>query len=249
MPALMNTNMAGQQTMQALKVKLYQEVAVYRNPITMEVIESFPLPPPSTVLGLAQSLLGEREAIPHLNVSIQGNYGALYRDYQHYIKGTPTDRRYPIVVHNLHDIHLLIHFSADDETLERLHRVFRDPPYYPYLGRAEDLLLIEEVRPCEIQEQEKEYGLLPDALNAYIQANVCRDLNMAGVPYRLPTICKFTPVVIDGIERLVRTFDWVDYHYVEGTADFSAEQPVKILIDDEEDFVWWSMPNHDLQKH
>ena len=49
--------------MQSLKVKLYQEVAVYRNPITMEVIESFPLPPPSTVLGLVQSLLAEREPI------------------------------------------------------------------------------------------------------------------------------------------------------------------------------------------
>jgi CRISPR-associated protein Cas5t len=234
--------------MQTLKVKLYQEVAVYRNPITMEVIESFPLPPPSTVLGLVQSLLAEREPIPHLNVSIQGNYGALYRDYQHYIKGSQTDRRYPIVVHNLHDVHLVLHFSSDDETIARMLRVFCDPPYYPYLGRAEDLLLIEEVRLCEVQEQNKEYGLLPDK-NAYILACVCKDLNMAGVPYRLPTICKFTPVVIDGAERFIRTFDWVDYHFIEGESDFSAEQPVEILIDDEEDFVWWSMPNHDLEKH
>ena len=222
---------------------------MYRNPITMEVIESFPLPPPSTVLGLAQSLLSEREPLLHLNVSIQGNYGALYRDYQHYIKGTPADRRYPIVVHNLHDVHLVLHFSADNETLERLYNVFRNPPYYPYLGRAEDLLLVEEVRRCNIHEQDEESGFLSDALNAYIPANVCRELNMAGVPYRLPTICRFTPILIDGVERLVRTFDWVDYHFVEAESDFSTDEPVKILKDDEGDFVWWSMPNHGPQKH
>jgi CRISPR-associated protein Cas5t len=232
---------------QALKVKLYQEVAVYRNPITMEVIESFPLPPPSTVLGLAQSLLGEREPLPRLNVSIQGNYGALYRDYQHYIKGDPTNRRYPIVVHNLHDVNLVLHFSAGEGILRRLHRVFNNPPYYPYLGRGEDLVLIKESRFCELQKQEEEWGTLPQ--NAYIPSHICRKLNMGGVPYRLPTVCRFAPVLIDGTERLVRTFDWIDYYFVEAEADFSSEQPVELLIDDEGDFVWWSMPNHDLQNH
>jgi len=231
--------------MKALKVNLYQEVAVYRNPITMEVIESFPLPPPSTVLGLAQSLLREREPIPSLNVSIQGNYGALFRDYQHYVK-FGLERPYPIVVYNLHDVHLVLHFSADDETLRRLDRVFRDPPYYPYLGRAEDLVLVEEVRLCEVQGQAKEEGLLPH--NAYIQAPVCEMLHLQGVLYRLPTICKFVPVIIDGAERLVRTFDWVDYHFVEAEADFGVDQPVELFIDDGGDFVWWSMPNQSHPK-
>lgn len=225
--------------MKVLKVKLYQEVAVYRNPITMEVIESFPLPPPSTVLGLVQSLLGEREPISNLNVSIQGSYGALFRDYQHYVK-FGLERPYPIVVYNLHDVNLVLHFSADEKTLERLYRVFRDPPYYPYLGRAEDLVRINDVHFCNAQGQKKEYGLLPH--NAYIQASVCKTLHLEGVPYRLPTICKFVPLLVT--ERLVRTFEWVDYRFVEAEAYFEVDQPVELAVDDEGDFVWWSMPNH-----
>lgn len=229
--------------MHVLKINLYQEVAVYRHPITMEVIESFPLPPPSTVLGLVHSLLGESRLISGLNVSIQGNYGALFRDYQHYVKAG-LERPYPIVVYNLHDVHLVLHFSGDDETLERLHRVFCDPPYYPYLGRAEDLLLVEGVRFCEAQKQTKEYGLLPH--NAYIPASVCTKLRLQGVPYHLPTIYHFVPVIIDDIERQVRTFNWIDYYFVEAEAYFEADHSGEVVVDEEEDFIWWSMPNQSL---
>ncbi|RKY04508.1 type I-B CRISPR-associated protein Cas5 [Candidatus Poribacteria bacterium] len=223
--------------MKVLKVELYQETAVYRNPVTMEVVESFPLPPPSTVLGLVFSLLGRPEQLPKMNISIQGNYGGLFRDYQLYVK-FGSDRPYPIVVYNLYDVNLTLHFSGDDQTLDMLRRGFEDPPYYLYLGRAEDIVLVKKVRFCEVREEEREYDEL--SKGAYIPSELCDKLNLQGVLYRLPTLCRFVP--ISG-GKVIRDFNWVDYRFVEAGSWLESRQPLKLPVDDEGDYVWWCMPD------
>ncbi|MDI3543327.1 MAG: CRISPR-associated protein Cas5t, partial [Candidatus Atribacteria bacterium] len=67
-----------------IKIEIKQDRAVYRLPYSMEVIETYPLPPYSTVLGFIHSILGLREAIWGINVSVQGEYGGLFRDYAHF---------------------------------------------------------------------------------------------------------------------------------------------------------------------
>src|SRR3979409_2054829 len=99
--------MLSQQT-RALRVKLFQNTAVYRNPTSSEIIESYPLPPPSTILGLISSMVREME-LPEseFNIAIQGRYKSIFRDYQWYIKFAENgNKRYPIVVNNLIDLNL-----------------------------------------------------------------------------------------------------------------------------------------------
>lgn len=239
--------------MQVLKVKLYQEIAVYRNPVTMEVIESFPLPPPSTMIGLTYSLIGEEEYFRDINVSIQGEYGALLRDYQHY-KKYGMDRPYPIVVHILHDVNLILHiYVKEPNKMEKIKQAFESPPYYAYLGRAEDLIKIEDVKMVEVKTiVEDSYEIQH---SAYIAADFVKKVNgFNGVPYRLPTFHEFLPIQIRKEICEVRNFDWCDYYFVEAFSYFETDEdePVKLLIDDDVvdngkgDVIWWCMPNQNL---
>ena len=145
--------------MKALKVKLYQETAVYRNPVTMEVIESFPLPPPSTILGLLHNLIEAKETIPDIDLSIQGNYGSLMRDYQWYKKlerGKQAVTNYPIVVNALNEVELTIHIKASALVLEKLYYALLAPPYFMHLGRAEDIVKFKEVKFVQLEPEEAE---------------------------------------------------------------------------------------------
>ncbi len=225
--------------MEVLKVKLFQEVAVYRNPITMEVIETYPLPAPSTVLGLIHQLLGMKETIPNINVSIQGQYDALLRDYQHYKKGSgETFDRYPIIVNALNNVNLTVHVKAEKPILERLEDAFHSPPYYPYLGRAEDLLKVEKVKRlnCEDKEIEVEQINIP----CYIRKEIADSFNLNGIPLKLPGYYSFEDVKIGKNTRKIRNFQWLDYIYVEKD---NIEENGRITFDEEEDKVWWCMPN------
>lgn len=228
--------------MEVLKVKLFQEVAVYRNPITMEVIETYPLPAPSTVLGLIHQLLGARETIPNINVSIQGEYGALLRDYQHYKKGE-TEQRYPIIVNALNDVRLTIHISAEKTILEELKYAFHSPPYYPYLGRAEDLLKVESVKivTCGERDVAEEKIEVP----CYIRKDIVDSFNLNGIPLKLPTYYIFEAVKIGKEFRKIRNFQWLDYLYVERD---NIENAGRIYFDEEGDKIWWCMPNPARQK-
>lgn len=228
--------------MEALKIKLFQEIAVYRNPITMEVIETYPLPAPSTVLGLIHQLLGAKETILGIDVSIQGEYEAVLRDYQLYKKGE-RELRYPIVVNALNGVNLVLHIKTEDSVLAKIEDAFQSPPYYPYLGRAEDLLKVKDVKgvSCEEIEIDEEEIKIP----CYIRKEFAEVSGIPGVLFRLPTYYQFEEVIIGKRARKVRNFEWHDYIYVE-RADI--EKKSVIIIDSDGDKVWWCMPNQDLQK-
>lgn len=228
--------------MEVLKVKIFQETAVYRNPITMEVIETYPLPAPSTVLGLIHQLIGAKETIWGIDVSIQGEYDALLRDYQLYKKGD-REIRYPIVVNALNGVNLVLHIKADESVLARIEDAFHSPPYYPYLGRAEDLLKVEDVKKvsCEEIETDEEEIKMP----CYIRREFAEASGITGVLFRLPTYYQFEEVIIGKRVRKVRNFEWHDYIYVE--RDY-IDKKSKIIIDSDGDKVWWCMPNQDLPK-
>jgi CRISPR-associated protein Cas5t len=228
--------------MEALKIKLFQEIAVYRNPITMEVIETYPLPAPSTVLGLIHQLLGAKETIPDINISIQGGYDALLRDYQHYKKGD-SPRPYPIIVNALNNVNLTLHIMTNETVLARIEDAFHSPPYYPYLGRAEDLLKVEDVKRVSYEgvEVDEEKIRMP----CYVRKDLAESYSLNGILFRLPTYYQLEEVLIGKRVRKVRNFKWHDYIYVE--RDY-IDKKSKIIIDSNGDKVWWCMPNQDLPK-
>lgn len=237
--------------MQALRLKLHQHTAVYRNPVSGEIVESYPLPPPSTILGLISSITKQQELQNgSFNLSIQGDYGALMRDYQWYKKydeatGNYQDRRYPLLVHTLFDVRLLIHVYANStDMLDKLEKLFQNPPYFLYLGRAEDIIKIEEARLVDIKKQKVTKSLvLP--WNAYLQPKDAKTMKVDGITYHLTSYAKFMPLTIRKQIKLIRDFDWVEVRYIE-------KRYIEIEDDDEagiecwsdgENFVWWSMPN------
>lgn len=217
--------------MKALKIKLYQETAVYRNPVTMEVIESFPLPPPSTILGLLHNLIEAKETIPDIDLSIKGNYGSLMRDYQWYVK-YGSDRPYPIIVNALNEVNLTLHVSAGSQILQKLYDAFLSPPYFMHLGRAEDIVKFEEVKFVQLEPREAEEIKTP----AYIPFDIAKRLRLTGILYRLPTYYELKEITVGKEARKVREFEWKDYYYVEGG---EIKEETKVLQDEEGDLIWW----------
>ena len=109
-------------------------------------------------------------------------------------KAINKDHRYPLLVHTLFDVNLLIHICAQsDLLLYQLEKLFRNPPYFLYLGRAEDLVKIEESKIINIESKTlPETYRLP--LNAYVSQKDARRLRISGVSYHLPTFSQTSTI-------------------------------------------------------
>jgi CRISPR-associated protein Cas5t len=241
----------------ALRVKLFQNTAVYRNPTSSEIIESYPLPPPSTILGLISSTVREQElSETDFNIAIQGKYQAIFRDYQWYIKynenKSSNNKRYPVTVNTLIDLTLLLYIYCSAERLKQLFRLFSNPPYFLYLGRAEDIIKIDEVHVVDVvsasTEEEKEKRL---TLNSYIPSTTVEELRLGGVFYRLPTFQRYRPLTIKNQTKIIRDFvGYTDLVYVETSGnDIDLEwiedsAATTTFVDKESGNVfWWSLPS------
>jgi len=172
--------------MRVLRVKLYQEYASYRTPWSFENVETFPLPPYSSLLGLIHAVLKAEETLEGISLSVQGRFGGLIRNYVRYRKYKKKDEvePYPILVSELHDVEILVHIATHDDLLEGLQKAFLNPPKYLHLGRYEDLIRIEEVKFTEVSEKALED--LP--YDAYVPEVLARsyDVEHGGILYTLP---------------------------------------------------------------
>lgn len=65
--------------MKAIRIKLYQNMVNYRKPTSFQLKETYPLPPPSTVIGMVHYLCGFTE-YKEMDVSIQGKYYSKVND-------------------------------------------------------------------------------------------------------------------------------------------------------------------------
>lgn len=155
-------------------------------------------------------MLKEQELRPgSFDLGIQGTYGSLVRDYQWYKKynqETESYHVYPLLVHSLFDVNLLVHLYTRDY-LPELERLFKFPPYYLYLGRAEDIVKIEEVQVVSVNKQKA--TRIPDfKLNAYVSKRDAQDLYFSGggVEYFLTSYSRLVPFTIKGQTKLIRDF-------------------------------------------
>ncbi len=185
--------------MKVLKVKLYQPFACYRKPNSFGVIESYLLPPPSTVKGWFHHVLGAKEEYP-LFLSIHGSIGGITyelqrlikfdrkRDDKPFLKGFGKSLLYsPTYVELLYDVRLTIYISAEEELLRKFSEnlLLKD---FPSLGRREDLALVEE--------EPEEVTLEPYAPSfleflgtkewTYFSREAAKKLRISGTYHRLP---------------------------------------------------------------
>lgn len=172
--------------MKAIKIIARQTLASYRKPSSMQIKETFPLPPYSTVIGMVHKACGFKEYVD-MNVSIQGSYysriNEIYTRYEfkpgfyekgrHSIKITDNETgkntgitQGPSNVELLYNVNLVIHIlPKNNEYLDIIYEGLKSPKEYLSLGRWEDLLDIEYVKIVDIEKEklDEDYELKYDA--------------------------------------------------------------------------------------
>ncbi|WP_456455746.1 type I-B CRISPR-associated protein Cas5b [Thermovibrio sp.] len=187
--------------MKALKIKLYQPFACYRKPNSFGVVESYLLPPPSTIKGWFHYVLEAKEELP-IAVSIHGSIGGITYELQRFIKFDKTGRdeanrpflegfrktlvHSPIYVELLYDVNLTIYISTKNELLKKFSEnlLLRD---FPSIGRKEDLaVLLEEPKEVELKPYVPSFleGLETKEWS-YFTRETAKKLGISGTYYRL----------------------------------------------------------------
>ena len=185
----------------AIKIECYQNMANYKKPSSIQVQESFKLPPYSTVIGMIHKVCDFKEYKP-MQISVQGNSKSsltdMYTRYFFGIKYDPT--RHLLWAKNgdsvdgitrglgyaelIVDVDLIIHVIPEDENLfDIILDKLKKPSIYPALGRHEDILRIDKVDIVELENTD-EITLKNDA---YIPLSILEkiELDIAGTIYNL----------------------------------------------------------------
>lgn len=161
--------------MRAVRIKAYQNMVSYRMPSSAVIKESYPLPPYSSVIGMVHAACGFQKYVP-MQVSIQGNTAShvseLYTKYEFKKFMTyATDGRHNVKLQNgtdtlgmtrgmgnvelLTDVELVLHIiPEEDDMVDAIADGLHHPKSYLALGRWEDLIRIDDVQVCELQQVE-----------------------------------------------------------------------------------------------
>lgn len=228
-----------------IKVVTYQEKAVFRTPYSMEVIETYPLLPYSTILGFIHNMLSSTETIYGINISVQGKYKNLNREFVRYHKyetNKKEGKSYPIIITSLIDLQLIVHIKMPSEDLHnKLLFCLDNPPYFPYIGRTEDLIIDIEIK----EEEEMEFdpsitqeGGLTLPYNCFIQFDTAKTLEVEGIPYFIPAYYSFVSKrkgKRNKIQEIYRNFEVVKVMYVQAGQTITKQ----IIIDREKIPIWW----------
>lgn len=215
--------------MKYLKLQLYQETACYKKPFAYKVAETYPLPPYSTIIGMLHKILQAKpgEYFP-MNISIQGEYDSIFSNYQNLrmFKGKDQVTAMPRNVHQLLDVHLVIHIKAEDEIIDKLYENITQGKESFTLGRNEDLVRIDGIKIIN-EPTPKEYKLENVKYNAYIPINEENE-EIQGINYRLCTT--YT------IENQLRKWKKVEVKYVEKHSNIDLDEAMQ---DEDGDYVFF----------
>lgn len=181
--------------MKAIKILLSQEVANYRKPNSFQLRESYPLPPPSTVIGMIHSACGFDSYKP-MNVSIQGKYNSkandLFTKYEFDRKMSYEKGKHNIKIGEhgilqgisttelLIDVKLKLHIVPENQNIvDEIYKGLRKPKEYISLGRREDIAVMEKIDIVELKEGRLDTGeFLKNGFSSYIP--VAYEVNVDG---------------------------------------------------------------------
>lgn len=134
--------------MNGLMLKLYAKTASFRDPGAQLYHDTVPLPPPSTIVGIAGAALGLsfEDALSFfkenkIKVGCTGKSGGKGRDLWNYIKIKSKDFTHAIILRNfLYDIAVNIFYACEEnEVILKLYNAFSDPVYALTLGNSDEL--------------------------------------------------------------------------------------------------------------
>ena len=219
----------------AVRLELYQNLVNYRKPTSFQLKESYPLPPPATVIGMVHFVCDYKEYNP-MNVSIQGSYnsrvydlytryefaGATFEEGRHQVKLKSDDgkvygaTRGVATAELLVDVKLILHICPDNQELvEDIYKSFKEPREYISLGRREDLVTINEVKIVDLIEEDCEIEVLDKNFNYYIPVKLIdkEDVITNATVYNLNKVYKLEQIR-KGVER--REWERVSVAYCVG---------------------------------
>ncbi len=212
--------------MKILKLRLYQETACYKKPFATKVAETYPLPPYSTIIGMFHKILQAKpgEYFP-MNVSVQGSYEGIFSNYQNLrmYKGKDKVTSMPRNVHQLLDVHLIIHIEAKDETINKIYQNIINGIETFTLGRNEDLVRVDEIKILDNVEEVEDAEIKN---NAYIPEWI--DEKIDGINYRLNTT--YT------IQNDIRKWNKVNVKFVEQHTNKNLDE---VLQDEDGDNIYF----------
>lgn len=182
--------------MEVLRIIANQVFANYRKPMSYSFIDTYPLPPLSTVKGWFHNVIEATEYIP-VSMSIQGKSDFIVYDMQTLIK---FDRKRgdkdqiiiegfnkafsksPTYVANLYNTYLIIYLASERKYLEKFkENVFNK--VFPSLGRYEDLINIDSIDFVEIVDK-KFPKTKPFNLRHGIYLNRDKNKSIIGINYK-----------------------------------------------------------------
>lgn len=249
--------------MQAIRLKMCQNMVSYRKPTSFQLKETYPLPPPSTVIGMIHRLCDYKE-YHEMDVSIQGKHYSkvndLYTIYEFKTGGKYQKDRHNINVGGygmtkgvsnielLVDVELLIHIVPHkQEEVKEIYEALKNPKEYPSLGRNEDLVIIDEVKKVKIIDEELEEELTLDPFySAYIpedyikQDTISIDVggkkrNLPGTKYKLSKDYTLKNIGNKKAPKFIRKWNKVNVIY--GSKIF-VDQDEDIKIDEDKNIVF-----------
>ncbi|UZP02130.1 type I-B CRISPR-associated protein Cas5 [Clostridium botulinum] len=173
----------------AVRLEIYQNLVNYKKPTSFQLKESYPLPPPSTVIGMVHFACGYKE-YHDMDVSIKGNFnsrvydlytryefaGASYEDKRHQLALLSNDGKTYGVTRGvatselLVDVNLVLHICPkNQEEVQEIYENFSFPKEYISLGRREDLIQIKNVEIVELEEEyEDDDEIVDKRMNMYV---------------------------------------------------------------------------------
>ena len=238
--------------MKALRLKLYQNMVNYRREMSYGYVQTYPLPTPSMVRGMAHGLLGINDGYKPLKISVQGDFDSVTTNMQKVYKfdryRKENEGRLPVIhtpskqmlnqgvqfVDLIVNMNLLLHIAFDDASLtEALNGVVRMKTVV--LGRNEDIASVDfiETGLVDIEENSDEITL---NYNAYLSPDFCSKEQLSGTHYRLP-------FYYDNVQSMgdKRIFHFTDAVYV---AKGNKIENVSFIKDSKGDLVSLLEANH-----
>ena len=207
--------------MQCLRLKLYTPTGIFKNPLSIKGIEVYPLPPYSTIIGLIYKAMGRRWEGESFQISLQGDYEAIYRDYVWFRKYNFKDKvleKLPLQVPILHNLRLLIHIKAEEKLLEEMEKAIKEPKELLFLSGGEYPVKVEEVKIVQCEEKEiPEEDAIKLKHNAYVPKKILEkaSVDKKGVLFSLSYFYKNS--------QKPKTYSWIDvYYFQKGTQIYGS---------------------------
>jgi CRISPR-associated protein Cas5, N-terminal domain len=224
--------------MECLRVKLYTPTGIFKNPLSIKGIEVYPLPPYSTIIGLIYRAMGRKWNGEYFQISIQGDYQAIYRDYVWFKKYNFKDKevgKLPLQIPILYNLWLLIHIKASEELLKEIENGLKEPKELLFLSGGEYPVNVEEVKRVKCFEKRlSEEETVTLNYNAYIPKEFKEKISLSGTGEGI----LFSLSYFYKNSQKPKTYSWIDVYYLQKGTEICGS----LILDEDNNPVFLTEP-------